>query len=300
MSTKINMGVIGAGTFGRYHAGKLFAHERINFLGIYDPDLDRANMVAKEFNTQVFATSVDLYRKCDAIIIACPATFHAYHALEALKENCHILVEKPLATDVNAAQQIVDLAHSKNLIVQVGHQERFVAQAIGLDRVIEVPQRITAKRMGKVATRGIDTSVTMDLMTHDIDMALWLFGEVPNSVRGDTISIYSSHPDVSLARLTFSHGSARLEASRAEDGFERIMEINYPSGTVRIDFNAKTLEHDTPFDLNVDFASDPKAKDSLAAGTHEFVQAILKQRSPLVTGQDGLNAVKVAAKVDMS
>lgn len=298
MAQLVNIGIIGAGTFGRYHSAKVKNHTLSNLIGIYDPDFERAKIIATEFDARHFTKSNELLRGCDAVIIACPASFHADHALRALTQECHIFVEKPLATTTKEAQQIVDLARDKNLIIQVGHQERFVARAIGLDLIPENPRRIISKRMGKVAIRGTDTSVTMDLMIHDIDMVLWLMRDMPRSVIGDTLQIYSDQPDVALAHLYFQGCSARLEASRAEDEFERIMELTYPSGSVRIDFNNKTLNHNTPFDLNVDFANSPSAKDSLAAGTNEFIMSIIENRSPLITGEDGLNAVRIAEKVD--
>jgi len=93
-----------------------------------------------------------------------------------------MLIEKPMAVNLSDARQIAELAQKKDLIVQVGHQERFVARAIGLDKVPERPVLIKAERLNPYSPRGTDTSVTMDLMTHDIDLACWLFGETPRAM----------------------------------------------------------------------------------------------------------------------
>jgi len=296
MGTRV--GIIGAGVFGRFHSAKLAARDDVDFIGIYDPDTARADKIAREFNTETHTQTETLLGQSDAMVIACPATFHAEHATEALQHRCHVLIEKPLATTVEDAQVLVTLARRKNLVMQVGHQERFVLREIGLDRVPETPIHIVARRVGKFGPRGTDTSVTFDLMSHDIDMVLWLMRAMPRDIRGETRHVHSDNPDISLAQLTFTHGTARLEASRVGDSLERTMELTYAGGTVRVDFGARTLCHDTPFDLNRNFADDPQAGDSVASGTAEFVRAIRERRDPFITGEDGLKAVQVAVEVD--
>jgi len=217
--------------------------------------------------------------------------------LKALQANRHILVEKPLAVDLQSAERIIALASRNNLTVQVGHQERFVVRAIGLDKVSEKPILIRAIRRNGFSPRGTDTSVTMDLMTHDIDLVHWLMG-TPKQVRSKSIRQQSNFSDRVWEELEFDNGYAFLEASRIAEQGQRIMEISYPSGTVRINFNAKTLKNDTPFALNAKFADHPEAKDSLAAGTNEFVRAIRANTTPFISGHDGLAAVKTALMAD--
>ncbi len=298
-SDSLKIGVIGAGVFGNYHAGKCAAHPRHDFVGIFDPDHKRVREVAKRHKTRAFDNCNTLLSEVDAVIIACVAVHHGPIAIAALKAGRHVFVEKPIADSLKSAQTMVRLAKENNLVLQVGHQERFVARAIGLDSVPKQPTKITATRFGPVSQRGTDVSVTLDLMTHDLDMAMWLMGEPPTSVDGESLCVYSDTPDAARAKLVFSNGAtAHLEASRCEDGPDRVMRIDYPDGYVRIDFVNKTFEDTTGYGFNKDFAGHPLAQDSLGAGTSAFTSSILDGTPVAVSGQDGLNALEVALKID--
>ena len=296
--SKISIGIVGSGVFGRYHGLKCKSHPNVNLVGFVTSDKAQAVKLCKEVGGRVFNTTKELAKACDAIIIACPAVYHFEHAKTALMNNCHVLIEKPMVTNVDEGLTLIELAKNRGKIIQAGHQERYVVRAIGLDRISEKPIRIAARRMGPYSVRGTDASVTLDLMTHDLDLVLWLLGEKPHAVSGDTLSVRSETPDVALAFLSFPNTEVRLEASRVEDAGERIMTLTYPSGQVRIDFNAKTLGNSTPFEFNSDFSEHPEAKDSLAAGLNEFVGSIQAGRSPWISGQDGLAAVKIALEID--
>lgn len=302
MSKKVNpvlkIAVIGAGVFGGYHANKCAAHPRVDFVGIYDPDIDRAKVHADKHGVQAFDNFQAMLAKCQAVIVASPADTHGSMALTALEFGKHCLIEKPVASRLKDAAKIVRLAKEKKLIVQVGHQERFVAKAIGLDRLPQSPSKIISRRMSKYSERGTDVSVSLDLMTHDLDLVLMLMEQLPFKVRGDTRTERSEFPDFAKGDLVFENGSAALTASRLEDDFSRTMEITYPSGEVHIDFNAKTLTHTTPFDLNESFGDDPSAKDSLGASSNAFVRAVLDGAPIPVTAQDGYNALKLALAID--
>lgn len=294
----LKVAVIGAGVFGGYHANKCAAHPRIEFVGIYDPALTRAKIQADKHGVAAFDDFQKMLAKCEAVIIASPADTHGAMALTALEFGKHCLIEKPIASSLKEAARIVELAKDKNLIVQVGHQERFVAKAIGLHRLPQSPINILSKRMSKFSARGTDVSVTLDLMTHDLDLLSMLMGGEPMEVIGETHTEKSEFPDFARADIRFELGTATLTASRLEDDFSRIMDITYPSGTVKIDFNAKTLTHNTPFDLNANFGQNPSAKDSLGAATNAFIEAVLDGKPVPVTAEDGYHALKLALCID--
>lgn len=295
----LKIGVIGAGVFGSYHAGKCAAHPRHDFIGIFDPDHVRVRAVAQKHGTRAFDNCNALLSGVDAVIIACPAEHHGPIGVAALRAGRHVLVEKPIAASLDLATTMVRLAKDNDLILQVGHQERFVARAIGLDSVPERPLSISATRFGPMSQRGTDVSVTLDLMTHDLDMAMWLMGGKLTSIEGESMRVYSDTPDAARARLVFDGKRAvTLEASRCEPQSERIMEITYPSGTVRIDFVKKTFEDSTGFGLNRDFADHPLAKDSLGAATNAFTNSILDGAPLAVPGQAGWDALELALKID--
>ncbi len=298
MAKKLKLGIIGAGVFGSYHAGKCSAHKGVDFVGVYDLNFEAASSLAVRFETESFAEVSNLFKQCDGVIIAAPAIYHGELALRAVKSDLHVLVEKPLATDIDQAREILEASRAAGKCVQIGHQERFVGRAIGLDKVSEKPLLIQGHRLNPFNVRGTDTSVTLDLMTHDVDLVHWLMGAYPVSVSGRTYCKKTPFSDRSLAHLIFDHGEAFLEASRLVNEGSRVMEITYPSGTVTIDFNKKSLTHDTPFKLNADFANHPEAKDSLAAGLDEFVRAIKEKRTSFIPAEAGYKAVEVALEID--
>lgn len=297
MPEQIKIGLIGAGVFAGYHANKLAGHSRVNFSGVYDPDAVRAAALADKHTVQPLPLE-SLLTASDAVVIACPASFHGSTALQALKAGCHALIEKPLATTLSEANEIATLASTKDLIVQVGHQERMVLRAIGLGEISETPLAIEAVRNSPYSPRGTDTSVTFDLMTHDIDLCTVLMGGAPDFIGGESARVRSRTPDMAYVQLGYGNAQARLSASRVADVSERWMKITYPSGDVGIDFNAKTLTNSAGFDLNADFAEDAIAKDSLGAATDVFVRAILDRTPVLVSADDGAIAVRVAAVID--
>ena len=298
-SDSLKIGVVGAGVFGNYHVGKCAAHPRHDLIGVFDPDHKRVREVAKAHGTRAFDNFNTLLSGVDAVIVACPAKHHGPVAIAALRAGRHVLVEKPIAAELESATTMVRLAKENNLVLQVGHQERFVARAIGLDSVPEKPLSITATRFGPMSERGTDVSVTLDLMTHDLDMAMWLMGGRPESIRGESMRVYSQTPDAAHACMVFDGAcKVKFEASRCEESQERVMEITYPSGTVRIDFVNKTFEDNTGFGLNKDFASHPLAVDSLGAATTAFTSSILDGTPIAVPGEAGRDALEMALKID--
>ena len=298
VNQSLKIAVIGAGVFGGYHANKCAAHPLAEFVGIYDRHIERAKIHADRHGGKAFDDFQSMLGQTEAVIIASPADTHGAMAVTALEFGKHCLIEKPMASSLKDAARIVQLAAEKKLVVQVGHQERFVAKAIGLHRLPETPINIVSHRMSKFSKRGTDVSVSLDLMTHDLDLVLMLMGGLPYKVTGETRTQKSGHPDFSRGELTFENGTATLMASRLEEDFSRTMDITYPSGTVSIDFNAKTLTHNTPLDLNENFGADPSAKDSLGAASNAFIEAVLNGKPIPITAEDGYNALKLALAID--
>ncbi|PHR92134.1 MAG: oxidoreductase [Robiginitomaculum sp.] len=295
----LRIGVIGAGVFGNFHAGKCAAHPRLDLVGIFDPNHDKVRLSAQNHNTRAFDNCNTLLSGVDAVIVACPAVHHGPIALAALRAGRHVLVEKPIANTLETARDMVQIAQDKNLVLQVGHQERFVGRAIGLDKAPKRPVHINATRFGPVSDRGTDVSVTLDLMIHDFDMAAWLMGSQPVKISGETVCVYSELADTASVGMEFEGGgTASLEASRAKGARERIMHIEYPDGVLRIDFVNKTFEDTTGYGFNSDFANDPMAKDSLGSAVNAFTQSVLDGTPVAVPGIAGLNALDLALQID--
>jgi len=297
MSSQLKVGVVGAGVFAGYHANKVVGHDRAILTGIVDQNDVSSRELAAKHGVQSISTVAELAEMSDALIIAVPASYHTKAALTGLAQGCHLLVEKPLACTVDEAEQIVSAASQAKRMLQVGHQERIVTQAIGLHDIQERPTQIDIIRHTARATRNLDASVVMDLMVHDLDLLNALYG-APDWISTEMAKrVYSGELDVVRAEAGFGGMTAYISASRDAEP-DRRWTLRYEEGTIEIDFGAKTIRHDTPFDLDEGFGDRPRVQDNLAAAFDCFVCACLDGTPPLATGEDGLAAVKAAAKIE--
>lgn len=296
----IRAGVVGAGVFGGFHAGKYAADPSVAFQGVFDPDPARAQALAEKHGVRAFTSLADLFDTSDAVTVASPAHTHGPVALAALLAGLHVLVEKPIAVGLYDADAMVTIAEANGLVLQVGHQERFVFEAMGLLAIPERPLRIEARRMGPFSERGADVSVTLDLMTHDLDLVRLLAGRAEvTSLAAKGERARTENIDRIEARLAFANGvDAILLASRLHSGRERVMRVDYADGSVEIDFVAKTFSNTTRYPLDPAFADAPKAKDSLGAGVQAFLAAVRGEGGAAVSGADGRESLALALAID--
>lgn len=293
----VRVGVAGAGVFGRNHALKLAADTGARLTGIFDIDLARAQRLGQEFDVPGFSGLEDFLAGCDAVVVATPAVFHSGVAAAALKAGKHCLVEKPLAATEAEALALCALADAGGLVLQAGHQERYVFKAMGLIPATRRPDVIEAVRAGPPSPRGSDVSVTLDLMVHDLDLAALLMGAQPVSVSARLLAGPPEKPDAVTATLDYADGAVvRLTASRAASERDRRMNLTYPNGEVAIDFIAKRFEDHAGLGLHADFAS--RIPDPMGAATADFLAAVRGERAVAVSGHDGAAAVALAARID--
>lgn len=297
--TQLRAGVIGAGVFGGHHARKYAASNRAELVGVYDVHPERANQLAGDLGCRGFTDVHALIEACDAVTVASPAIAHYEAVKTALNAGRHVLVEKPLADTAALGRELVDIARADDLVLQVGHQERFVFNAMGVFDIDAAPRRIDARRMGLRSTRNLDVSVTVDLMIHDLDLVMALAQADMIDLEAKARKIYTETLDAAEARLVFRDGfEAHLESSRAAEALDRVMRIEYASGFLEVDFVAKTFVNETGYDLNPDFAEDPKAKDSLGANVNAFIGSVLDGTPVAVPAEAGLAALAVARDID--
>ena len=294
---KVKTGLIGAGAFGANHAGKLAALANSAFQGLYDADQARAQALAERHGARAFARVEDLLDAVDAVIIATPARTHAALAAAALAAGKHTLVEKPLAATKREADALVAAAQANNLVLQAGHQERFVIHALGLDAAPERPTRLDLVRETPFTGRGMDVSVTFDLMIHDLDLAALLFAAAPIKVEARGRPEHGELLDEVEATLTFAGGETYLRASRIAPARKRTLRAVYPSGEVEIDFLERALvKNTTPFALDPRFAD--KVADPLGRGVEAFLEAIVANQPSAIPGESGAAAVAMAEVID--
>lgn len=295
----LKTGLIGAGVFGGYHAGKIANSSLTEFIGVFDPDAARCASLADKHGVGAFRSEQSLMSSVDALIVACPATYHEEVVSEALGQGCHVMVEKPLALTGPSAAELASCADAANLVLQVGHQERFVLEAMGLFNIPETPIEIEAYRMGPPAPKGRadDVSVIWDLMIHDLDMTAKLMG-AEASVDAIGRRVHTDHLDEASADLKFAAGRARIKASRAANDRDRRMLLTYPSGNVAINFLTRSIENSTPFDIRGDVSD--IMPDPLGAADDAFFEACLGRRPCVIPGREAAIAVDYAERAEQS
>jgi len=238
---RIRIGVAGVGHFGRYHALKVVAEPRAELVGVFDTDAERAKTIGWEAG----APAMDfchLLAACDALVIAAPADAHHALAVAALRADKHVLVEKPIAATLAQADELLALSAERQLVLQVGHLERFSAAFATMDGRLGAPLYIEATRIAPFRGRGTDVSVILDLMIHDLDLILSLVESEISSVDALGAAVASEHADIANARIRFANGAvATVTASRISVRTERRMRVFAADGYMAADFANRRL-----------------------------------------------------------
>jgi predicted dehydrogenase len=305
LTAPLRIGIAGAGHFGRYHALKVAASDRVHLVGIYDPDTERAKTVGWEAGAPDMALE-KLLPAIDALIVAAPAEAHHGLASIALRAGKHVLVEKPIAATLAEADDLAALAQSSGLVLQVGHLERFSAAYQALSARTRSPLYIEAVRIAPFKQRGTDVSVILDLMIHDLDLVLALVDSPIESVDAVGAPIASAFEDIANARLRFANGAvAAITASRVSIRTERRMRIFARDTYLAADFAARKLTVigrgiGVPVPGVAGFGVEDASweeHDSLAAEHAAFYDSILDGAPVLVDAAAGRRALSAALAV---
>ncbi len=302
MTETLRGGVIGAGVFGGYHAAQYARLPGVTLSGVYDTHPERAARVAMPLGGRAFSDFEAFLEAVDVVTVASPASHHAEQALAAIAAGKPVYVEKPVATTVVEADRLRVAAAAKGLVLACGHQERVTFQAMGLLDVPEQPLLLEALRHGPPSERSRDVTAVLDLMVHDIDLALAICATDPVTAEADGARGPDGVWDKARAEVSFESGfMAIFDVSRLAPERKRTMRIVYPSGEVEIDFIARTFRNTTPFALNADYADTPAAKDPLGASVEGFLDAVrgLSPR-PVVTVEEAIAALDLAIAVEQA
>ncbi len=303
--------VIGAGNMGRHHVRILGAMRDIDLVGIVDPDVDRAQPHADAAHTRVFP-SLDELPEIDFAVVATPTQYHVEVALELIRRGVHLLIEKPLAGTPEDAQRIADAAEAAGVKLAVGHVERFNAAVSVLAGLTKDPVMVSFERLSPYTPRIAD-SVVFDLMVHDLDLACWIAGGYPVRVEAVGATVFSDSLDVASAVLEFENGCiVTLQTSRATQDKVRRISVSERNrfilaDTVRQDVSIKQ-ETTVEFEENgmyrqanvVEVPYLDRSGEPLARELGDLISAIREDRSPLVDGQAGINAVRLAYEVEQA
>ncbi|MEZ5893859.1 MAG: Gfo/Idh/MocA family oxidoreductase [Parvularculaceae bacterium] len=292
MSKLVRIGVAGAGVFGGFHASKIHDHPGAMLGGIFDADAGRAGALAERFGARAFSDLSKFLDAVDAVIVAAPASVHFDLAHAALSAGKHVFVEKPITLNLADADALIGLARARDLILQTGHQERYVADAAGLFARDVSPAKIDCVRRTAASGRCEDVSVVLDLMIHDLDL-------VRRLTKTDLVTAEASGgAHEAAAKLMLGNGTiVSLRASRRADAPERRMTMTYGDGDITFDFVTRELTGAASPAIDAD--NPPLAfRDPLAFGADRFISAINTGETPFVSGEDGRAALAWALAIE--
>jgi predicted dehydrogenase len=302
---KIKAGVIGVGYLGRFHAQKYTALENAELVGVVDIDPAKAAQVAQECQTQAYTDYRELLPRVQAVSVAVPTTLHYAVVQECLDKHIDVLAEKPLATTVAEAEELVALARQKGRILQVGHLERFNPAMEELVRRVHEPRFIEIHRLAFFKERGIDVDVVRDLMIHDLDLVLSLVPGAVSEIRAAGVSVLTDSIDLANARLEFDTGCiANLTASRMSIKSMRKFRLFQANTYLSVDFEARELmvvaHTGKPGGIlpgiHLETVKFPPA-DPLMKEIAAFLEVVATRQEPVVSGEAGKDALALALAI---
>jgi predicted dehydrogenase len=304
--TPIRTAVVGCGHFGRFHAEKYAALAGAELVAVVDRVPERAAELAARCGALALDDIIALAGRVEAASIAVPTAEHFAVASRLLELGLHVLVEKPIASSLDEADALIELAAARGRILQVGHLERFNAALVALADVLRAPLFIESHRLAPFQPRGTDVDVVLDLMIHDIDLIQQLVGRPLVGVEAVGVPVLSARLDIANARLSFEGGCvANVTASRASLKSERRMRLFQKDAYVSIDFQAgaATIARRGAGEM---FPGVPDIKverrgfaagDSLMLEVEAFLAAIRGERPVAVSGEDGRRALATALRI---
>jgi predicted dehydrogenase len=285
----LKLAVIGAGHMGRYHAEKFARLPGVELAAVVDRDPARA--------------TVSDFRKVlgnvQAAVIAVPTNLHHEVARACLEQGVHVLIEKPITSTLDEANALVDLAARNNLVLQVGHVERYNQAFRALVERMDRPLFIDAERLSGFKQRGAEVDVILDLMIHDLDLALSLARSEVAQVSACGFRVLTNDIDIASVRIEFANGCvADLTASRASQAAVRKFRVFQPGVYVSADLQQGKLRYVRQADGVIEETEEAHAGgDALAAQAESFILAITKNRPVLVDGVEGRRVLKLALDI---
>jgi predicted dehydrogenase len=308
----VKLGVIGVGHMGRHHARIYSEMPGVDLVAVVDTNELVAREIAKKYNTSYYLDYHQLVEKVDAVSIATPTSFHYPIAVALLDAGIHVLIEKPITSTVKEAKTLIQLSKMKNLVLQVGHTERFNPAVISLNGLVKKPIFIETHRMGPPTRRNLDIGVVFELMIHDIDIILNLVKSPIVKMQGFGLKVYSNHEDIVQAQILFENGClASLSASRISSEKVRNLEITQEEGFLHLDYIEQNIILRKQISSKYIF-DQPKAmyrseflleqpmicKDEpLRLEIEHFIECLRENKQPIVSGEDGKAAIEIGKQI---
>lgn len=303
---KIRVGVAGVGSLGINHARIYHELPTCELAGIYDPDMKRATEVATQYGTKAFDSLDELMKHIDAASIVVPTHLHFDVASQMIRQGKHLLVEKPITSTTSEAEELVRLASEHQVVLQVGHIERFNPVMEYLEKAARHPKFIEAHRLSPfpppregMHPRGTEVNVVLDLMIHDIEVIMHLVRSPVKEVRAVGVPVLSSSEDIANVRLEFENGCvANMTASRISPERMRKIRVFVEDAYISLDYQKQAGEVFRKTANGIEGEDVPIQKgEPLANELRSFIDCVATLGSPKVSGVHAAEALKLAAHI---
>ncbi|MFH1098080.1 MAG: Gfo/Idh/MocA family oxidoreductase [Candidatus Desantisbacteria bacterium] len=308
----INIGVVGIGHMGKYHVKCYHDIPEVNLVAIADVNADALRQLSEKYIVASYTDYSQLYGLVEAVSIAVPTSFHYKVAKDFLSAGIHVLLEKPITQNVEEAEELMAIAKENNLILQIGHVERFNAAIWELKKALHNPLFVECRRLGPFNTRIGDAGVVMDLLIHDIDIVLNLIDSVVVEIHAVGTQVYSGHEDIANVQIVFANGCiASLTASRVTENKVRTMAITQPDEYIFLDYAEQDIHIHRQTTGNYILTHDTVGYQQrsvverifvhkgnpLKLELLHFLNCITDGTKPLTTPEDDITALRVTLSV---
>jgi predicted dehydrogenase len=316
----LKIGVLGAGHLGKIHIRLIKElSDKYEFIGFFDPNKEQAKTVETEFKIKAFDSVEDLLGAVDCVDIVTPTTTHFELASKAIKNSKHVFIEKPITQTTEEARKLLALADEAEVKVQVGHVERFNPAFRAALPYFNEPMFIETHRLAQFNPRGTDVPVILDLMIHDIDAILSVVDSAVRRISASGVAVVSDTPDIANARIEFDNGCvANLTSSRISLKNMRKSRFFQKDAYISVDFLEKEMEvvqmetlkgEAGPYDMIMEMGNgkpskkiifdkpDIEAVNAIKEELSAFADAISNNTTPIVSLEDGMNALAVAEQI---
>jgi predicted dehydrogenase len=298
---KLKVGIIGIGHLGSRHL-KVYAElsDKVDIIGVCDIKAERAEKLASHYKVPFLTDYRQLAGKIEAVNICTPTESHFEIAEFFLANKIHAFVEKPITTTVEQADKLIALARRDNLKLQVGHIERFNSAFESIKHFTQDPLFIECHRLNNFPHRSLDIGVVMDLMIHDIDIILGIIPSPIKDIQAVGVNVLTPLEDIASARVTFENGCVcNLTASRVSEEVMRKIRIFQKDTYISLDYvkqeafiykkhQQQILKHSLPIEK----------EEPLKKELEHFIGCVREDKTPLVSGVEGREALTVALKIN--
>ena len=301
--SKIRVAVIGIGYLGEFHAEKYKANKNAELVAIVDTDRSRRDVVSKKLDVKSYSSYESIINEVDAVSIVVPTNLHYKVASYFISNNKHVLIEKPFASSVSEAKKLKKLASKRDIVLQIGHLERFNKAFVKLKNIVKNPVFIECNRISPFKIRGTEVNVIMDLMIHDLDIVMSLNNSNIKNIQANGASVLTNKTDIANARITFENGCVcNLSASRISEKIERKMRVFQKDSYFSLDYQDCELDSYKKV-ISGKIKRIEKNKnnfinnDPLNEEIKSFIECIKKSENPVIDAADGIKALQYAIKI---